>query len=238
MDYYRSSIKLIISIVLLFHCQQGTAQYDQSMLDSNYRATLSFGCTFQHFFDGSPTIEWDQSEEISFGQWSNIGIFTDLIVEVNEMYSAQATVAVMSISYGGQCFQCGDRGDVIIRKLNLFSLKMRRNLLSDIRVNIDGIGGLQYRHGSESEIVSYGTFDTHLLTHDLSDVGLLVGVDVYRDIIKSRIRLSASITHTEYLYRKSRGQDSPYHWDGGSSRRMMQFLFSIGYNFGQIPFKE
>jgi hypothetical protein len=233
-------MKLITKIslfILLFSCIKSFGQYSQAMFDSNYRATLSFGCTFQHFFDGSPTVEWNQSEEISFGQWSNIGIFTDLIVKVNEMYSAQLTVGFMNNSYVGQCFQCGERGDIESRYLSHFSLKMRKSFLNDIRVKIDGIGGLQYRHGTESEIVSYGTFDTHVLNHDLRDLGLLLGVDVYKDIIKSRIRLSASITYTEYLYRNSRGQYSPYNWDDGSSRRMMQFLFSIGYNFGQIPFK-
>ena len=233
MDYYRSSIKLIISIVLLFHCQQGIAQYDKSMLDSNYKFSISLGVTSQTYYDGTPIVWEGDNYSLPY-----LGALASINVKINKLYSFEFTTSIIGNYYNGRCFQCQEVGEVSHRSLYFFAPKIKRNFFNDVKLNIDGVGGVQHRLGNESIVASYGKFDTHIESQFCIDLGLLIGVEVYRNILKSRIRLSACLTHTEYLYRYDRAGELPYSWDNGSTRRMTQVLFSIGYNFGQIPFKE
>jgi hypothetical protein len=231
-------ITKISLLILLFSCIKSFGQYDQAMLDSNYRFNVSFTYIVHNFYMGN-SFEFDNPFDES-SKYLKIQNRYRNGISVSFRTSPKGTILFRrshtAYSYENRDFY--ERGDLIRRSLTLYSLEYSHTFLRDVLINLQATGGVTYRRGNEAYFLQSYFYEIHQHGTALRDFGTFLGLSAYRDILKSRLRLRASFTHTEFFYRHDTGDKTDYEWDDGSNKRMLQFTFSIGYNFGQIPFKE
>ena len=240
MDYYRSSIKLIISIALFFHCQKGTAQYDQLEFNSeDYRFNVSFSYIAYNFYQGNdfefdnPFTERSKYKRIYY-RYRN-GTELSFRIDIKNAISITHSSASFTYSYPRHN---SSHGTMFKRVLTHYSLEYGRLLNLTPSINLQAELGVIYRKGWESYVLAVDRYGPIVHSTDLRDFGSIFGLQAYKDIFNSRLRIGLGVHHTEFFYRYDTGDKTDYEWDDGSNKRMLQFTFSIGYNFGQIPFKE
>ena len=242
-------ITKISLFILLFSSMKSFGQYDQAMLDSNYRFNVSFIYVGHNFYEGGPFLQFNNpfdkdSEHVQLLHRYRHGISFSFRISQRSTIAASYSFSGYSkddrpyherVKYGSKF----SKGDLMTRGFKLYSIEYQYLFLRDIKINLDAVIGASYRKGGEYYFINqYYAYDTKIYGKALRDYGAYLGLSAYRDILKSRLRLSASLTHTEFFYRYDTGDKTDYEWDDGSNKRMLQFTFSIGYNFGQIPFKE
>lgn len=248
------SIRIFLGILVAFATNiPSFGQLSEFKSNPEYRFTISTGLSLQSYFDNNPMIETDRLNQIGKGSYNNgwllgtIGdvygvlnsspIFFRIDAQLADHWEISAVLQSIFSYHHEKCFQCGKSGQILIREQYLPHIIAKREIMEIRQSSISVHLGAEYRYGWESAIINYGAFDVHLLNRTLRDAGLIAGLSIHHDIAKNRIRLAASATYSEFIYRYDQGQRSNYNWDNGSTRRMISYFFTAGYRIVKIEEK-
>lgn len=124
-------------------------------------------------------------------------------------------------------------GHPAFKFIGTFGVYYCRNVLTLPKAMIKLKAGPRFRIGEENIYTYQYAWETNWLRNDLRDIGILVGVEYERPLIRN-VHLAAECRYTRYLYRHIRGYpyDAVEPYNKGGTINTLDLLVGLGFRFG------
>ena len=206
--------------------QRGDGQWERPNL-------ITANMSFQTFMDGNGFIK---NEHVGHGNKLNIRYGGTYKRSFNKKHAMEVSISRLSTSFyhSGKDLQSFERGDYLGRYFWLFEANYLYNLIQNRHIRIKGGIGADFRHGSESFLVSASNLngvypESKFAGYRLNDIGLSTGMEAEVRLFW-HVHMTAKVEYTRFVFTYEK-EKPRWDFDPGPTKNMLSFQLGLGYRF-------